>query len=468
MTTLPLVAPHGAALPRVSCLPPRVSSAGAEAVDLAESAGIRLDDWQRYVLECGLAERANGRWAAFEVALIVPRQNGKTHILMAVELAGLFLFGEELILHSAHQFKAAKESFRMLLQVIDGCDFLRSRVKRVSNTNGEEGIELVTGQRARFIARSQASGRGFSGDKVIMDEAYNLSDDALAALLPTLSARPNPQLWYASSAGQPDSFQLQHIRERGLAHSPGLAYLEWSAPDDADHADVNAWAQANPALGIRISAEHVANERGSFSEAAFARERLGIWEDSRTAAVIPADLWAGLADRKSVMLDPVAFAIDVSVDRKRASVAAAGRRMDGIIHVEVIDNREGTAWIPERLAQLTRDHGHTAVVVDQVGAAAALLPELTKQGIACTVTNTRDYANACARFYDAVHHGTIRHLDSPVLNLSVNQARQRVMGDAWAWQRRDLDTDITPLVAVTLALHGLGIPPPHKRSGKVW
>src|SRR5512135_2349968 len=97
----------GAHRPRLLVEPPRVSSAGSEAVDLAASAGLTLDDWQAYSLDVALGERRDGKWSAFEVGLVVPRQNGKGGVLEARELAGLFLFDERLILHSAHEFKTA-------------------------------------------------------------------------------------------------------------------------------------------------------------------------------------------------------------------------------------------------------------------------------------------------------------------------------------------------------------------------
>jgi hypothetical protein len=79
----------GRQTPRVCSVPPYVSSAGREAVELAALAGLELDEWQAFVLEHALGERADGRWAAFEVGVLVPRQNGKGGILEARELAGL-------------------------------------------------------------------------------------------------------------------------------------------------------------------------------------------------------------------------------------------------------------------------------------------------------------------------------------------------------------------------------------------
>jgi hypothetical protein len=203
--------------PRYHLVPRARSSAGPEAVELAASAGLILDPWQELVLEGALAEAPDGRWAAPEVGLIVPRQNGKGGILEARELAGLFLFDEQLILHSAHEFKTAAEAFRRLLSLIQNTPDLDRRVNRVRTSHGDEGIELVGGQRLRFVARSTGSGRGFTGDCIILDEAYNLSSAGMSALFPTMAAIRNPQLWYTSSAPLPrqESDTLRRLCKRG-------------------------------------------------------------------------------------------------------------------------------------------------------------------------------------------------------------------------------------------------------------
>src|SRR3954469_18238821 len=213
--TLSVSEPSGVQRPRVSNVPVYATSAGQEAADLAAAAGLVLDDWQRPVLDVALGERADGKWSAFEVGLIVGRQNGKGSILEARELAGLFLFGEQLILHSAHEFKTAQEAFRRVLGLVQNTPDLEKLVSRVRTSHGEEGIELRNGARLRFVARSTGSGRGFSGDVVILDEAYKLPAQAMGALLPTMAARPNPQVWYTSSAGTDDSEVLARVKERG-------------------------------------------------------------------------------------------------------------------------------------------------------------------------------------------------------------------------------------------------------------
>lgn len=209
----------GSQVPRFQVVPEARSSAGQEAIELAASAGLILDPWQCNVLEGALGERDDGKWAASEVGLIVPRQNGKGGILEARELAGLFVFGERLLLHSAHEFKTAAEAFLRLRALVVNTPELSKQVSRIHTSHGEEGIELRSGARIRFVARSTGSGRGFTGDLIVLDEAYNLPPPTMAALVPTLSARPNTQLWYTSSAPLPrmESDTLRRLCRRGRA-----------------------------------------------------------------------------------------------------------------------------------------------------------------------------------------------------------------------------------------------------------
>ena len=238
-----------------------VGSAGREAVELAEIAGLYLDDWQQFLLEHSLAEDSEGFWAAFEVALFVARQNGKGSILEARQLTGLFLLAERLQVHSAHEFKTAQEHFQRITALIENCPDLDSRVARIRRGAGEQAVELKNGNRLRFLARSSGSGRGFTGDVVYLDEAYALTTAQMGALMPTLSAVENPQIWYTSSAAKFTSDVMHKLIERGRAgESDNLLYADWGLDPGDDISDPKNWYRANPGLGIRITEAFVEAE----------------------------------------------------------------------------------------------------------------------------------------------------------------------------------------------------------------
>lgn len=440
--------------PRVSSVPDAVGSSGEEAIALAASAGLHLDPWQQTVLRQALGERPDGQWAARDVGLIVPRQNGKGAVLEALELAALFLFGERLVLHTAHEMKTAKNHYERMQALIRGAPFLDAQVKQWRNSNEEISIELVDGAKLRFIARSTGSGRGFSAHRLICDEAMILTPESLSALLFTLAVAPNPQTWYVGSAGFETSALLARMRDRGAAGTdPGLAYFEWSAVDDAELDDEAAYAAANPALGRRLRLETVRTERASLPEVQFARERLGIWAPTGGETVIDATAWAALADRTSVLTEPAVLSIDVNPDRTVATVGGASARADGTVHVEAVENRAGTGWVVDRVAGICAQRTVTAVVVDSAGPAAALRQALQAREVPVVEIGAREYSQACGAFYDAVQDGSLRHRGQQNLESAVDAARKRALGDSWAWHRRNARSDITPLVAVTLAHH---------------
>jgi hypothetical protein len=476
ITSSPAALPAGHQQPRLHVVPDYVSSAGREAVELAAMAGLDLDPWQQLVLEGALGERPDGKWSAFEVGLVVSRQNGKGSILEARELAGLFLLGERLIIHSAHQFDTSLEAFRRLLFLIEDTPDLERRVKKVSRAHGEEGIELKTGQRVRFRTRTKGGGRGFTGYCLILDEAMILPETAHGALLPTLSARPNPQVWYTGSAVDQDVHEhglvLTRVRERGLKGTdPGLAYFEWSPDLDIDRVgdsveDPDVWAQANPGLGIRIGHEHVALEQRSMDPKTFAVERLGVgdWPSLTTEDQdgITLAAWDRCEDPRSRVQDPISLCFDVRPNRSAAAIAVAGTSVAGGPHVEVIEHMPGTGWVVDRLTELVRDHQVACVAYDRRGPAAALAHHLEGLGVEIRPMGAGENAEACGLLFDAVEQRTLRHLGTPELRASLKGAARRPLGDAWTWSRKTSQADISPLCAVTGALwaHNTDKPPP--------
>lgn len=465
--------PLGAQRPRICHVPEFVTSAGPEAMEVAGLVGIVPDDWQEFTLTGALGERADGSWSAPTVGLVVARQNGKGTDLEIRELHGLFVLGES-INHTAHQQKTATNHFERLLRLIESCPDFDRQVLRAPKGKGLEAIHLRGGNVIFFATRAGGAGRGLTFDLLVYDEAMYLSEQDRSSLAPTMSARSmggEIQTWYVGSAvDQQDPAQdgvpFAQVREQGIAGADGVAYFEFSAPGDnpsdvpADVlADTEMWALANPALGKRISHDWVERERTvEMSSRSFAVERLSIgdWPDTSDAGkrVIAADVWDALEDRQSTALDPVCFAFDVSPDRSMASIAAAGRREDGKVHVEVVERRRGTGWVVGRAEELLASHPNSGLICDGAGPAGSLLPEFRDEPRTVTAG---EHARACGMFFDAAtpEEDNLRHLGTRELSNALAGARKRSLGDAWAWSRKSSSVDISPLVACTLAYWGV-------------
>ena len=441
-------------------------SAGREAVEFAASVGLALDNWQQWLLEESLAENADGLHAAFEVGIEVGRQNGKGAVLEARQLAGLFVVRERLQVHTAHEFRTTFEHFLRLTNLIDGSPSMSKKVARIRRGAGEQAIELKTGERLRFIARSGGSGRGMSGDCVYLDEAFAVTPVMIGALLPTLSARPNPQIWFTSSAPMSTSAIMHSLRRRATeGQSSRLFYAAWCNEPGADPDDWDAIARANPALGIRISPEFVEAERAAMPLAEFLRERLGIPDPPPEDSVardpkLPAEAWAATVTHLPPAINPgeITLAFDVAPGGEWASIAIAAGTLDSP-YVEVIEHQPGTIWLPDRLVDLVSRWQPSVVICDGGGPAgstiAAVLLAFRQAGITADLLHQvtiTELKRACGAFFADVVEGRLKRPPNqgPLENAAAD-ATERRLGEAWAWDRRNATVPISPLVAVTLA-----------------
>jgi len=467
----------GSQFPTILHEPPDVVSldAAEECIQLADAYGVcdgfPLSDSQKLTLRNGLGERSDGSWAATRIADFGPRQGtGKNDKIAARELAGLILFGEELIIHTAHEFPTANESFLRLVSVFEAWDDLRAKVARIRYANGEQGIELISGQRLKYRARTGGSGRGFAkADLIVYDEAQHLAQEHIAASGPAKLSNPNSQTWYAGSGGLATSAVAWAIRRSAMKGTGGrLAYTEMTAAVDGvapDPLDRDAWYSCIPGLGRWVTEEGVLALYDELGPELFCREILCVWEPDpgdASNAIIPAEQWDALkVATSSPIVSGQTFALDVSPDRKWTSFAVAGRTTDESIQLEVFDRRPGTSWVVERAKKLYTDH-RKPIRIEKGGPAGSLVTLLEEQGVEVEQVSTRDLARATGQFIDAALSGNLRHLGDPNLRAAVVGAELRASGDAELWARRSSKMDISPLVSCTIALGG--VPEPVKTS----
>jgi hypothetical protein len=285
--------------------------------------------------------------------------------------------------------------------------------------------------------------------------------------MPVISAQPDPQIWYMGSAVDQtimeDGVVFARVRDRALnGNTDRLAYFEWSldaeTPDEVElelPRDLLKLAAANPAYGIRISADYLEAEWRELDARTHAVERGGVGDwppvDGSSGQVIPVALWDALASEPVAIVGPVSFAFDVTPDRSASSIVAAGLRPDGVLQAEVVEHRAGTSWVAARVVELAAKHRPSTVLCDGTGPAGSLIYQIEQQGIEVDAIAAGDHAKACGHLYDLVIEQQIRHLGSPDLRSAIKGATKRPLGDAWAWSRRSSNVDISPLVSATLA-----------------
>lgn len=457
--------------PRIRSVRAWSETLGDQAIELAASHGLVLDDWQASDLRDWMSLDDELRFAHFEVGENVARQNGKGAILEARELALLAGITDEMFgVHSAHEFKTSEEHFLRMEALLEAGDLFH-KVKAIKRSHGQEGIYMKDGRRLRFVTRTKSGLRGFAGvDYLNLDEAMIINTASHSAMMPTLRASTaprGPQLVYTGSAVDQESMDhgvvWTRIRERGLrGEDASLAYIEYSVdaehPDDLSDeraGDIDLWHQANPALGIRISVEHMERELASMDPRSFAVELLGVGDwpatDGSGDVLISAEEWADVLDVDSVLLDPVCIAYDISPER-HSSVVAAGRSDKGQMMIEIVHSNAGTGWLVDRLIDLYQTHEIAEVVCDGFGPAAAIANRVDEAGIKVKRLDSGDYGKACGLFVDTVGEKTLRHLGQQELDTAIRGAKARPLVDRWAWSRTKSTVNISPLVAATLAL----------------
>lgn len=458
MTGFVLDAPP-AARPRLETVPAFDHTSAEEVFDFLDLLGMPLLDWQRYSLWATLGERSDGLWAAPWVVDLCPRQNGKSYKWAARVLAGLFVLNERLITYTAHNVKTALEVFRLVEFYALKHPSTRRLVAHIVHTQGREGIELFTGQRFQLVARTRTGGgRGMSGDLLILDEALELRDQApINALIPTLSARPNPQLIVTSSAGDPGSVVLRDLRLQGQRGEQGMAYLEYSADPSVESDDEEAWAIANPALGHLITHDTIRRERSIMSDDGFRQERLGIWAAQMAGSVISTVAWE--ATRQEVQEDPIpgacGLAFDVAPDRSWATVMVAYAH-GSKTHVRTTRHRLGDGWLTGDLQALATSY-QVPITYDPGGPGRDIADLLKIAGTQVQPVGGRDYAAACQRFLSGLVNQTVTHHPDLALDEAAHIATtRRYGGESWVFARTSSghagNTPISPLTAAAMAV----------------
>lgn len=151
------------------------------------------------------------------------------------------------------------------------------------------------------------------------------------------------------------------------------------------------------------------------------------------------------------MSGEVAFAAEISEDRKHCAVVAAGRAEDGRILVDLSPFYAHPRDAVAKLAGLYAKHDPVSVVIDPRSQAGTLIRPLAEAGVMVREPSTAEVVIAHAEFLDLVNDGHLAHLDQPPLTAAVRAAQQRPLAGAQAWERR-VQVDQSPLVAATLAV----------------
>ena len=434
---------------------------GFEVADFADFIGMPLLPWQRWLAIHALEVLPDGRPRHRTVLTLVARQSGKTTLLKVLALYWLFVEQVPLVLGTSTKLDYARESWQGAVELAQGCrdlfDELAPGAEGVRRANGEQTLQTVYGSRYKIAAANADAGRSLTVHRLILDELrQHHTWEAWGAATKAMMAVGDAQCWAITNAGEDRSVVLNDLRARALESEQSgssVALFEWSAPEGCDLDDLEAWAQANPALGYgTVTIEAIAESRSTDPEAVFRTEVLCQSVSSMEAPPIPVDKWLACVDVDSQIATRPVLALDVSLDRSWACIALAGYTIEGIPQVEVAKYDRGTDWVVPELARMRKEHRPYVVGLDPKGPAGSLVYELEQAGVTVTELGLADQVAGCGALQDAVEARQIRHLGDQILEDALKSSAPRDVGDAWAWTRRKSAGDICPLVAATEAV----------------
>lgn len=459
----------GSQEPRIRVEPERVRTDGDDCAVLMAEYGYKLDPWQKLVLDCWLGVDEAGKYTVTSAGLALPRQNGKNVCLEAREFWGLVVNGEK-ILHTAHQVRTGKKSFRRLAALFTDKKHpeITDTVKAIRYTNGEECIELVNGGTVEFSARSRQAARGFDGiSLVVYDEAQELTDDQVEAIMSTLSASSTGtrQIIYAGTPPYPGCPGEVFRRRRTVSMSdPGRhdAWHEWSVAADSvaeiKTEDTTLWYMTNPALGIRLSEDFTAEEMRSMSKDGFARERLGWWSpvlEHTDDYAISAAAWDACKSLEKKPTGKTAYGVKFTYDGSAVVLCGAVIPADGPARVSLIETRptgHGTQWLADWLCE--RYEKASCVVIDGRNGADVLVDKIAwawKQRDSIVRPTAREVVAAASTLCNAVSEQTVTwYYGQELLRESAVSAVKRPIGGGWGFGGENS----APVEAAALALWG--------------
>ncbi|ADG96556.1 Terminase [Segniliparus rotundus DSM 44985] len=417
--------------------------------------GLGFDEWQDGLGRLMFSKREDGLYACDTVVVSIPRQVGKTHVMMSALFALCLLRAGLTVLWTAHRVKTAKETFGSMA-ALAARDSVRPLVAQVVRGRGDEAVLFVNGSRILFGAREAGFGRGFADVGVLaFDEAQILGESALDDMLASQNVAENPLTLFMGTPPRPkdpgEAFTM--FRQEALdGESEGTLYVELSADRGCDVEDREQWRKANPSYPHRTSERAMLRLRKNLLEDSFRREALGVWDEVSThQAVVKDSVWRALrADGPESSVRPHALVVDMSHSRE-VSVGACW--LDGdCAHVEEVwagvSGSECVEWVAANVGR------RVPVGVDSASPASSLVPELRRRGVRVVVTNASDMAKAFGMLMDRVAAGSLSHANQESVNQAVAGARRRPIRDAGGYglDRRDETANIAPLVAVMLSV----------------
>lgn len=445
-------------------------------IQLLAAYGVTLLPWQIAIVYRWMAvvqdDEGKWIWANPKAGLLVPRQNGKTEIIIARIIGGMVFMNEALI-YTAHSDKTVDEVKRRVQNFFYQAreeirDLLTSEFDK--EPKSLDYIELRTNGRCVFRTRTRTGGLGTTNDTLILDEAQEETDAQQEALLPTISAgkSQNQQIIRAGTPPSGGGKGTVFIRIRqnvvdGKDHD--TCWQEWSVELLTDPSDEDAWYEANPSLGYHLMLTAVRNESKDMAIDSFNKMRLGWIAGVETQRAIPDAWWSPLKVEKVNVPEDASYvySIKFAPDGSAVSLSIGVNMPNNLVHVELVERKPqsaGYSWIVRWLTDSNRWRKCNKIIIDGASGTQLLVEELHRTDKKITkkvlTPNVKEAGAAYAAFHEAVENAKLTHFDQPALNMSIKTVKKRAIGKDGMFGYASMNPDIQsdPTESAAFAYYG--------------
>jgi phage terminase large subunit-like protein len=462
---------RGSAKPRVHSPLLKGKTKGDEVIEFAKRLGQPLMPWQELIVKDFFSTDKKDKFIRRTGLLLVARQSGKSHLGRIMCLAHLFLFKSPRVLIASSNRAMALVSFREMAYMIEGQDFLNCQVKAIRYANGTESIELLPefgGGRLDVVAATRDGSRGRTSHFTWGDELREWSDEAFTAITPTTRATDGQTFW-TSNAGDAFSLPLNELKSRAMENPPKtFGYYEYSAPTFLK-IDLNSkafWegvACANPALGITVSKEAIAESISTSSHESIMTELLCLWVSSLQSPFPPGSI-EDCSDA-TLEMSPGAYTVfgfDVSPSKRNASLCAGQILPDGRIGIGILQTWESQVAVNDleiaaqikgwvdlyRPKQIMFDRYATQSIADRLSQAGCIVEDCSGQ----------QFYQACGDLLDAVVNLRMVHNGQRSLIEQFENVAAKVNDSAWRIIKRKSAGDISAPISIAMIVSKLSKP----------
>ncbi len=453
---------------------------GRNALTLAKRTGTPPMPWQVDNVMALLRTNDDGSWTHPTACIICPRQNGKSEILLLVCLYALFVRHENIVF-TTQQWKTARKLAIRFQAMIKARPNLKARLAcQPTLSQGQSLVTLTDGAEMLFCTRSGDTGKGLDKvDRVIYDEAYNLTEAEMTG--PTLAqmAAKNPQTIYTSSAVfnkiHPNGAVLAGVRRNGMRKAKGLYFAEYMAPEPAAglpegerrrlREDPAVARLANPSYGVIQTDAKVnkailelcgtADGRRSFEVDVLG---WGDWPVDAEVLVseIPAQKWTDMrALQPPRLINSPAVGLHLDPDTGLWHITGAQYTDTGAAHLEIGYMRAvSTPAVVAAVVELVAAWDPVCVAIKGRSDTAAIKDALIKAGVEPELIDGSRFAQWCGGFLNAAMAAGLSHSGQAALDDAAGAAVKKPLpAGGFVWDESAAGAAGAALVSATLA-HG--------------